>query len=84
MKCYTIEVVFFEDFTITVEVNIAPAEPDVGIMNDAIDEWTIIRVDDCGDKAVVKFFQDKIENSKALIDHWFDALNDGLYEEGVW
>ena len=25
MKCYTIEVVFFEDFTITVEVNIARA-----------------------------------------------------------
>ena len=84
MKCYTIEVVFFEDFTITVEVNIARAEPDVGVMNDYIEEWEIVRVDDCGDKTVLKFFQDKIENSKALIDHWFDALNDGLCNEGFW
>ena len=84
MKVYTIDVVFFEDFTITVEVSIARAEPDVGIMNDYIEEWEIICVDDCGEKSVLKFFQDKIENSKVLLDHWFDALNDGLYNEGVW
>ena len=84
MKGYTIEVVFFEDFTITVKVSVARAEPDVGVMNDYIEGWEVIRVDDCGEKSVLKFFQDKIENSKALLDGWFDALNDGLYSDGVW
>ena len=84
MKVYTIEVVFFEDFTITVEVNIARAEPDVGVMNDYIEEWEIVRVDDCGDKTVLKFFQDKIENSKVLHDNWVHLLNDELCNEGFW
>ena len=48
MKVYTIDVVFFEDITFTVDVSIAPAEPDVGIMNEYVEEWEIIRVDDCG------------------------------------
>ena len=45
MKVYTIDVVFFEDITFTVDVSIAPAEPDVGIMNEYVEEWEIIRVD---------------------------------------
>lgn len=83
MKNYTIEVVFFEALKFTVEVSIAPAEPDVGMMNDAIEEWDIIRVDDCADKAVVKFFNDKIEVSKALLSDWVDALYDALWKEGL-
>lgn len=79
-KKRTIEVVFFEDLTFTVEVAIAPAEPDVGIMSCYIDEWEIKQVDQCKDKSVLEFFTNKVQG-KPNISPWSDMINDKLSED---
>lgn len=79
-KKHTVSVLFFEDFEFTVDVYIAKAEPDVGIMNDYIDEWYITKADNCKDKDVVEFFQQKIEKDKYLSGQWDDAMREALSE----
>lgn len=75
VKKYEIEIVFFEDLTFTVELSIAPAEPDVGIMSAYIDDWEIKQVDQCKDKAVLEFFTKKVQE-KQNISSWDEEINE--------
>lgn len=80
-RTYTVDVTFFEDIMFQVDISIAPAEPDVGIMSAGIDDWQIRQVDNSTDPAVISFFKNKIEKDSKLLENWMDALQETDYED---
>lgn len=64
---------------VTVEFTVCPAEPDVGIMNDYIDEWEIVEVAGKPCKKSPSWLYTRIENTSGeedrIVCECFDALN---------
>jgi hypothetical protein len=69
---------------VTVEVDIAPAERDVGIMYPYIDDWSIIAINGRKLKKPTSWLNRKIERNpveyQRFIDSCYDALKEQEYE----
>ncbi len=72
---------------VTVEFTTCPAEPDVGIMNDYIDEWSIVEVNGKPCKKSPDWLYTRIDNTKGeedrIIVECFDALNDAREQASI-
>ena len=75
----TLTLTWFEDFQITVALDIAPAEPDVGIFERYVSDWEIVKVDQSKDAAIIKFFTEKL-NTVAHSGDWQCALDERINE----
>lgn len=77
MKKHTVDIAFFEDFTFSVSISVAPPYPDVGIFESGIDDWGILSVDGCKDKSVLELFTKKLE-TKLHAEAWREAMQEAI------
>ena len=75
MRTRTLDIRAFGGLPLSVKVQIAPAEPDVGIFHSYVDDWDIVAIGHRPVKTSPKWILDKIKKSEAA---FLDLLNEAL------
>lgn len=61
---YSVDITVLGGLPVTVEFTLCGAEPDVGIMSDYVDEWSIVAINDRTCKRPPQWLYNRIDKTK--------------------